>query len=83
LSAAIGPALEAPVERAVSRRVRLKEQTLKIGPLSGRQNVSLCQHHTLKNTERDVVVDREDNNTIAGEHDQHWGVGERSFGKPF
>jgi hypothetical protein len=77
---AISPALEAPMKRAVSRRVRLKEQTLKIGPLSGRQNVGPCQHHALKNTEPDVIDGREDDSTIAGEQDKHWGRGERSFG---
>jgi hypothetical protein len=52
----------------------------KIGPLSSRQNVGPCQHHTLKNTERNVVVDSEDDSTIAREQDQHWDRGERSFG---
>ncbi len=76
---AIIPALEEPVERAVSRRVRLKEQTLKISPLSGSWNVGPCQHCALKNNERNVVVDGKDNSAIAGEHVQHWGGGEKSF----
>jgi hypothetical protein len=64
-----------PVERAVSGRVRYKEQALKIGPLSGRRNVGPCQHHALKNTESNVVVGGNDSSTIAGEKDQHWGRG--------
>jgi hypothetical protein len=38
-----------------------------------------CQHHALKKTERNSIVGSEDNGTIAGEKDQHWGGGERSF----
>ncbi len=76
---AIGPALKVPVERAMSGRVRFKEQTLKIGPLSSRRNVGPCRHHALKNTERNVVVGGEDNSMIAGEQDKHWGRGEMSF----
>ncbi len=63
------------MERAVSRRVRLKEQVLKISPLSGRWNVGPWQHHALKNTERDVFVGGKDDSTINGEKDQHWGGG--------
>jgi hypothetical protein len=68
------------MERAVSRRLRFKKQTLKIGPLSGRRNVGPCQHHALKNTETDVVIGSDDDSAIAGEKDQHWGGRERSFG---
>ncbi len=64
----------------MSRRLRIKKQTLKIGPLSSRRNVGPCPHHALKNTERDVVVGGEDNSAIAGEQDQHWGGGVKSFG---
>ncbi len=74
------PVPEVPVERAGSRRLRIKEQMLNIGPLSGRQNVDPCQHQALKNTERDVVVGGKGDSMIAGEQDQHWGGGEKSFG---
>jgi hypothetical protein len=45
-----------PMERAVSRWLGIKKQTLKIDPPSSRRNVGPCQHHALKNTERNVVV---------------------------
>ncbi len=77
---AIRPVPEAPVERAVSRRLRIKEQMLMIGPLLGRQNVGPCCHYALNNTEQNVVVGGKDNSTIAGEQNQHWGRGEKSFG---
>ena len=64
---AIGPALEALVKRAMSRRLRFKEQMLKISPLSSRRNVGPCQHHALKNTVCDVIVGGEDDSAIAGE----------------
>jgi hypothetical protein len=49
-------------------------------PPSSRRNVGPCQHHALKNTELDVVVDGLEDLAIALEHGQHWGGEERSFG---
>jgi hypothetical protein len=63
------------MERTVSRRVRFKEQTLKIGPLSGRRNVGPCQHHALKNAECNVIIGSEDDSIVAEEQDQHSGRG--------
>jgi hypothetical protein len=59
----------------VSRRVRFKEQTLKIGQLSGRRNVRPCQHHALKNAECNVVIGGEDDSVAAEEQDQYLGRG--------
>jgi hypothetical protein len=51
----------------------------KVSP-SVRRNVGPCPHCTLQDADQNVVVDREDDSVMAGEHGQHWGRGERSFG---
>ncbi len=38
-----------------------------------------CPHCTLQDADCNVVVDGEDDGTMAGEHGQHWGGWERSF----
>ncbi len=53
---------------------------LEIGPPSSRRNVGPCPHYIMQDADRDVVVDRENNCAMAGEHGQHWSRGERSFG---
>jgi hypothetical protein len=51
----------------------------KVSP-SGRRNVGPCPHCTLHDADCDIAVDGEDASVMAGEHGQHWGRGERSFG---
>jgi hypothetical protein len=42
--------------------------------------VAPCPYYTLQDAVCNIVVDEEDDSVMAGEHGQHLGRGERSFG---
>jgi hypothetical protein len=70
------------MERAGSRQLLFPEYVLEVGPPSSRRNVGPGPYYTLYNADPNVFVDREGSSTIAGgEHGQHWGGVERSFGQ--
>jgi hypothetical protein len=73
--------LSLPLPLCNASKFEARWRGMEIGEVSpsGRKNVGPSPHRTLQDADCNIVVDGEDNSTMAGKHGQHWGRGERSF----